>query len=278
MLKGLYIDSWVGGVRDEKIPSGAVNLVNNKDFDLREVDGLGRPDAEMYTQDKVSVDASFYSGQTIKSRTITLTVKTRNDFCRMQLYHMLGYGDKRCIFVETDAGTFWIEGYVKGASYTAKPAERQEIEISIFCPYPWFQSAQYHEQPITYGGGSVSVSQNGDVCAGVEMYLPSTFVGVLAQFGLSSSDGTGFEYGSDEYQHLNGGSNSPVLLADTTPGNHRFLAKKAIRDIALTNGWCTVPTAGKAVALTATIATVSGLSFDTTADGFLRWHDTFTGI
>ena len=274
MLKGLYVTQ----PNTLVIPSSTPDLLDSEFWGVCEVDGLGRPDATTYTTDRVGTDASFWSGLTVKSRKITLSVDAQADIYKMQLYKLLGYGEKRRMFFETDTGTYWIDGYTTGMKYTASPSAVSEFEIPFYCPYPWFRSAQYHEQPITYGGGSVSVSQNGDVCAGVEMYLPSTFVGVLAQFGLSSSDGTSFEYGSDEYQHLNGSSTSPVLLADTTPGNHRFLVKKAIRDIALTNGWCTVPTIGTTAALTATITTVSGINFDTTADGFLRWHDTFTGI
>lgn len=270
MLKGLYIDSWVGGVRDEKIPSDAVNLVNNKDFDLREVDGLGRPDAEMYTQDKVSVDASFYSGQTIKNRTITLTVKTRNDFCRMQLYHMLGYGDKRCIFIETDAGTFWIEGYVKGASYTAKPAERQEIEISIFCPYPWFRSLKLNRMPIALNDQYNKIdwlSNVGDVEAGIQLWYPAGHSDDITSISVSS--GGAIKYSAEmRVENLKG----DTLLLDATPGDYYIredVHGLSIEDVEIAGGLPTINPSALPVTVRAAGASTTG---------YIAWYDTWSGI
>ena len=274
MLNGLYVTE----PNTLIIPSGAPDLLDSEFWGICEIDGLGRPDAATYTADKVGSDASFWSGLSVKSRKITLSVDAQSDIYKMQLYKALGYGDKRRMFFETDAGIFWIDGYVTGMKYTSDASAISEFEIPIFCPYPWFRSAKYHEKAITYGGDAVSVSQNGDVRAGVGLYLPSTSTGNLNYLKVSSApDGYAIKYESSEYQHIMGIANQPILLIDTTPGNHAFLASKMVQDIAITKDWCTVPATG-AVNISAQIGIWSGLNYIETANGLIRWHDTWSGI
>ena len=64
MLKGLYI----AGTTDYIIPADVMNILNSKMLDVCEIDGLGRPSADLYTTELVGADASVYSGQTVKSR------------------------------------------------------------------------------------------------------------------------------------------------------------------------------------------------------------------
>ncbi len=266
MLKGLYI----AGTNDYIIPAGAMNILNSKMLDVCEIDGLGRPSADLYTTELVGADASVYSGQTVKSRQITLSVKTRNDTERMELYRLLGYGQKKRLFFENDTGIYWIDGYAKGATYAAKPAQRAEIEIPIFCPYPWFRSLRAHEVSVPFGT-SFSAWQAGDICAGIRASVEINTAGDMTAFGLSDSTGNAITYTSSGRYKLTG-AKGYVQLVNTTPGAHAFFNAKAIQDISVTNDWVTVPPNDGSVIITATFNT------DKTPNGLFVWYDTWSGI
>lgn len=266
MLKGFY--SIPAG--SAAIPAGSPNLIHIDRFGIREIDGVGRPQADMYTTELVGADASVYSGQTVKSRQITLSVKPRNDLERMKLYRLLGYGQKKRLFFENDAGIYWIDGYVKSATYAAKPAQRVEIEIPIFCPYPWFRSLRAHEVSAPYGT-SFSARQAGDIRAGIVAYAEMAAGGKLRTFELSDNVGNAVSYRSSSYyQHV--GTKGYVRLVDTTPGAHGFITTKAIQDITLTNDWVTVPPDEEGITITATFNTSE------TPNGKFVWYDTWGGI
>ena len=267
MLKGLYITN----ANNETIPSDAINLVNNTELDLREVDGLGRPDAEMYTQEKIAVDASFYSGQTVKSRTITLSVKTQNDLYRMILYRMLGYNDKRRIFVETDAGVYWIDGYVKGATYAAKPAVRQEVEISIFCPYPWFRSQSLNKVPVALDGQYNSVgmlSNAGDVPAGIQLWYPAGHADTITS--IECSGGSGALELSEEIRVES--LSKDTLLLDTTPGDYYICDD--VHGISIEN----VEIYGYLPTINPAALPVNVRAVGASTTGYIGWYDTWSGI
>lgn len=274
MLKGLYITD----VNNQTIPSDAINLVNNTELDLREVDGLGRPDAELYTQEKVAVDASFYSGQTVKSRTITLSVKTKNDLYRMVLYRMLGYNDKRRIFVETDAGVYWIDGYVKGATYAAKPAARQEIEIPIFCPYPWFRSARRHKRLVMLNKRNTvyDCCNNGDIQAGIQIY--STEGSDLMVRNLFASAGNNTVKFSTAIPTFY----TEQTLLDTTPGNHTIAGGwrgVSPSDITITGGMPVLnPGVSQLIEVEVTADGANPIESIENAECLLSWYDTWSGI
>lgn len=266
MLKGLYI----AGTNDYTIPADAMNILNSKMLDVCEIDGLGRPSADLYTTELVGADASVYSGQTVKSRQITLSAKPRNDSERMRLYRLLGYGQKKRLFFENDAGIYWIDGYVKSATYAAKPAQRTEIEIPIFCPYPWFRSLRAHEVSVPFGT-SFSAQQAGDICAGIRVGVEINTAGDMTAFGLSDSTGNAITYTSSGRYKLTG-AKGYVQLVNTTPGAHAFFNAKAIQDIGVTNSWVTVPPNDESVMITATFNT------NETPNGLFVWYDTWSGI
>ena len=266
MLKGLYI----AGTNDYTIPADAMNILNSKMLDVCEIDGLGRPSANLYTTELVGADASVYSGQTVKSRQITLSVKPRNDLERMRLYRLLGYGQKKRLFFENDAGIYWIDGYVKSATYAAKPAQRAEIEIPVFCPYPWFRSLLAHKVDVPFGT-SFTARQSGDICAGIGASVEINTAGNMTAFGLSDSAGNAITYTSSGRYKLTG-ANGHIQLVNTTPGAHAFFNAKAIQDISVTKNWVTVPPNGEIATITATFNT------NETPNGRFIWYDTWSGI
>lgn len=265
MLKGLYI----AGTNDT-IPADAMNILNSKMLDVCEIDGLGRPSAELYTTELVGADASVYGTQSVKNRTITLSIQTRSNADRMELYRRFGYGNKRRLFLENDTGVYWIDGYVKGATYAAKPAKLTELEIPIFCPYPWFRSLLAHKVDVPFGTSFIA-QQRGDICAGIGASVEINTAGNMTAFALSDSAGNAITYTSSGRYKLTG-AKGYIQLVNTTPGAHAFFNAKAIQDISVTKSWVTVPPNGEIATITAMFNT------NETPNGRFIWYDTWSGI
>lgn len=306
MLKGFYVT----GTNNYSI-KGAVNLIPIERHGIREIDGIGRPEAVMYTADKVGVDASSYGGQTVKSRTITISVDAQNETYLMQLYKLLGYGKANRFFFEKDSGTYWIDGYVKGIPRSQGISDRAELEIPIFCPYPWFRSIEARQKAFAFGGDAITLQHNGDMPAGIKIYAPAQLAGRMIGFTLESGENR-IEYGSNEVYSNSGGSTAYTLICETTPGVHRFHAAKSIRDIKITGDWitvpaddsidlsadiryigsgtftveqsplCTVTNDGNMVIISQNIAskgeTVTPEPVEISKIGYAIWHDTWSGI
>lgn len=262
MLKGLYVTDV-----SRSIPATADNLINSRGLDVMEIDGLGRPNAELHTTELVGADASVYGTQSVKNRTITLSIQTRSNADRMGLYSRFECGKKKRLFFENDTGVYWIDGYVKGATYAAKPAQLTELEIPVFCPYPWFRSLRPHTQDFVFGN-AVTIRQNGDIRAGVRIYATLDVTEKLTNFSVRDEVGNKVTYNSDiAYLPV---AKAKRLLIDTTPGAHAFLRLKDVQNIRIENDWVTVPV-GESTTITTSINAVN-------ANGTVEWYDTWGGI
>ena len=264
MLKGFY--SIPAG--SAAIPAGSPNLIHIDRFGIREIDGVGRPQADMYTTELVGADASVYSGQTVKNRTITLSVDAQNEYAARELYRQFPYNTKRRFVFETDYDTYFIDGIAKGMPRTQGTSRRSEFEIPIFCPYPWFRSLRAHSKSFTFGKEFGTV-QNGDVRAGIKIYANLSTQAKLTTFTIIDGNGNEIRYNADiVYTPTHAGN---TLLIDTTPGLHSFLRLKATKDIRIINDWVTVPVGKEGTSITASMNAIGAL-------GTAVWYDTWSGI
>lgn len=264
MLKGFY--SMPAG--SAAIPAGSPNLIHIDRYGIREIDGVGRPAADMYTTELVGADASVYSGQTVKNRTITLSVDAQNEYAARELYRQFPYNTKRRFVFETDYDTYFIDGIAKGMPRTQGTSRRSEFEIPIFCPYPWFRSLKAHSKSFTFGK-EFGTAQNGDVCAGIKIYANLSTQAKLTTFTIVDGKGNEIRYNADiVYTPPHAGN---ALLVDTTPGLHSFLRLKAAKDIRIINDWVTVPVGKEGTSITASMNAIGAL-------GTAVWYDTWGGI
>lgn len=264
MLKGFY--SLPAG--SAAIPAGSPNLIHIDRYGIREIDGVGRPAADMYTTELVGADASVYSGQTVKNRTITLSVDAQNEYAARELYRQFPYNTKRRFVFETDYDTYFIDGIAKGMPRTQGTSRRSEFEIPIFCPYPWFRSLKAHSKSFTFGK-EFGTAQNGDVCAGIKIYANLSTQAKLTTFTIVDGKGNEIRYNADiVYTPPHAGN---ALLVDTTPGLHSFLRLKAAKDIRIINDWVTVPVGKEGTSITASMNAIGAL-------GTAVWYDTWSGI
>lgn len=263
MLKGFY--SIPAGAT--AIPAGSPNLIHIDRYGIREIDGVGRPEADMYTTELVGADASTYSSQAVKSRTITLSVDAQDEYSMRTLYKQFPYNTKRRLIFETEYDTYFIEGIAKGMPRTQGISNRAEFEIPIFCPYPWFRSLRPHTQDFVFGN-AVTIKQDGDIRAGVRIYVALDVTEKLTFFSVHDEVGNKITYNSDiAYLPV---AKAKRLLIDTTPGAHTFLRLKDIQNIRIENDWVTVPV-GEDTTITTSINAVG-------AGGAIEWYDTWGGI
>lgn len=291
MLKGFY----VAAVPQEDgggIPVDAVDLLDTCCFGVIKVTGLRRPEADVYMSDRGGVDASYISGMSVKSRTITLEIDAQNDAQRMRMYKLLPYQMPRRFYAVTDAGTYWIDGYAKAITGDEEGLPVSSLELPIVCPYPWWRSVELHRLVIAPGAdNTLHLTQQGDVAAGVLLYAQNVSEDPLAyiySFTLSDKVGRYFSYsnGGDSKKtrvivHADG---LGTLLVDTTPGAHRWAKVSQKHEDTLANimprlsvsaEWILVdPNTGSDVSFTAN-------PVDTYPDDFVIracWYDTFTAI
>lgn len=263
MLKGFYVAS-AGATT---IPSTSPNLIHIDRFGIREIDGIGRPESELYTTELVGTDASAYSGQTVKSRTITLSVDAQDEYSMRALYKQFPYNMKRRLIFETEYDTYFIDGIARGMPRTQGISNRAEFEIPIFCPYPWFRSLRPHTQDFVFGN-AVTITQDGDIRAGVRIYATLDVTEKLTNFSVRDETGNKVTYNSDvAYLPV---AKAKRLLIDTTPGAHAFLRLKDVQNIKIENDWVTVPV-GEDTTITTSINAVG-------AGGTIEWYDTWGGI
>lgn len=240
MYKHFYVSA-VPEMYGGNIPSDAVDLLDTHTFGTIEISGLYRPAADDYITALGGIAASYYGGMSVKYREIKLNLDAQNDMQRMRLYHVLPYGKPRRFWIETNAGVFWIDGYVTGMPEGSSNNEIiANLDVTIKCPYPWFRSLHAHSVVVTpftlvsNGDGSyipptsadyTSVRQKGDIPAGVQVWAewknghPAGGSYPGSAFTLQDFEGNAFQfqYIFDDNAKIDY-SGGAVMLVDTTEG------------------------------------------------------------
>lgn len=244
MYKHFYVSA-VPDVDGGMLPSDAVDLLDARTFGTIEITGLYRPAADDYITELGGIDASYYGGMSIKYREIKLNLDAQNDMQRMRLYRVLPYGLPRRFWIETNAGVFWIDGYVTGMPEGNSNNEIiANLDVTIKCPYPWFRSMHPHSAVIRpffrestngltspydddwpSGDELTHIEQNGDIDAGIRIYAEQieSYSGSLTYgslFGLYDSGGNNVTFKPEltTGQYIIDYSSGKKLLIDTTPG------------------------------------------------------------
>lgn len=309
----MYKHFYVSAVPEEdgrNPPSDAVDLLDTRTFGTIEITGLYRPAADDYITELGGIDASYYGGMSVKYREIKLNLDAQNDMQRMRLYHVLPYGLPRRFWIETNAGIFWIDGYVTGMPEGSSNNEIiANLDVTIKCPYPWFRSLHPHSVVIrpffrestnglTYpytddwpsGDELTHIEQSGDVDAGIQIYAerigdPPITGTYGSMFGLYDSGGNNVSF---QPQNTTGGhiidySGGKTLLIDTTPGTMHWasLIVKVTGDAATLADVSFIGNSVLADAFSGNDIAFAFLSYTDYRDYFrvtATWFDTWSGI
>lgn len=218
------------------IPAGAIDIADPREFGIEEPEGLFRPEGDDHLVELGGIDASYYAGTNLKAREMTFNITAQSDMQRMRLYKALPFGAQRRFWIETGAGTFWIDGYAMSIPGVVEQTPWSDHKVKIKCPYPWFRSLHPNifDVPILSidgDGGTAdyaSLSQHGDVAAGVELFVgyksdkrpypESSYPGAAFTMQDLSLNVFKFNYTHDDTVAIKYES-KPVMLINTTPGN-----------------------------------------------------------
>ncbi|MDE7094681.1 MAG: phage tail family protein, partial [Oscillospiraceae bacterium] len=115
---------------------------NEQDYAIVGVSGLTRPDTTVNTSSGVS-DGEYYNSSKVGMRNIVIDILLRGDIetNRQRLYRIFPLKTACTVYFKNYNRDVKIKGYVEvldGDLFV----EQEQIQISIICPQPYFESLQ----------------------------------------------------------------------------------------------------------------------------------------
>ncbi|MCD8357449.1 MAG: hypothetical protein LUE11_12920 [Clostridia bacterium] len=170
MIKHFYVGSIPDG-DITNLPSGITDLMNFQQYGVSSISGLTRPKAEVNRSALAGANASRISGAQITERNIVLNVDPRaGEASRQALYDVLPFDTMLRFYVITERRKVFIDGYVETIEGDDIAGSIFGVQISILCPFPWFQSIQLRKAKLTVGDNIICY--DGDVPAGFTLDVP----------------------------------------------------------------------------------------------------------
>lgn len=157
-----------------RIPSNAVDLVGLLDgFGTTQISGLTRPKAEINRSSLAGANASRISGAQITERNIVMDIVPQGDGeeMRQALYDILPFDTMLRFYVETKQRCVYIDGYAEELEGDEPNGDEFSVQVSIICPFPWFQSVRPHSVNLVVGNNN-PILYDGDVPAGWTLNVP----------------------------------------------------------------------------------------------------------
>lgn len=168
---------YVGTIPDSEttqIPADVVNLTGLLDgFGTTQISGLTRPKAEINRSALAGTNASRISGAQITERNIVMDIVPQGDGeeMRQALYDILPFDTMLRFYVATKQRCVYIDGYAEELEGDEPNGDEFSAQVSIICPFPWFQSVELHTQSLVVGDNN-PVLYDGDVAAGWTLTVP----------------------------------------------------------------------------------------------------------
>ena len=197
-------------------------------YGTTQISGLTRPKATINRSKLAGINASRVSGTQISERNIVLTVVPQGDgeTLRQKLYHILPFDTKLRFYIKTATRKVFIDGYVEDLGGDADEPNGEEfaVQVSIICPFPWFQSVEFHEE--TFSDQQMVAVNKGDIPCGFTFYMDEPTNG----YKISFIRGFKFYVGETIFQtkiglaSSSGRFNIPMILS-TLPGEKMFYVK-----------------------------------------------------
>ena len=157
-----------------KIPADVVNLTGLLDgFGTTQISGLTRPKAEINRSALAGANASRISGAQIAERNIVMDIVPQGDGeeMRQALYDILPFDTMLRFYVETKQRCVYIDGYAEELEGDEPNGDEFSVQVSIICPFPWFQSVELHSRSLVVGNNN-PILYDGDVPAGWTLNVP----------------------------------------------------------------------------------------------------------
>lgn len=275
---------YVGMVPDgetTKIPADVVNLTGLLDgFGTTQISGLTRPKAEINRSALASANASRISGAQITERNIVMDIVPQGDGeeMRQALYDILPFDTMLRFYVETKQRCVYIDGYAEELEGDEPNGDEFSVQVSIICPFPWFQSVKLHTAQLKAGDNIIR--NEGDIPAGFRLEVEGhiNMVGLI-DFKLNVGGET-FATKADTNVI------APVELI-TIPGKRTFKCsnsghiststwKPSFAYLAADTKWPKIPAGAQTINVSYTEGGVDPYIFDNL--NTLYWRDTYSGV
>lgn len=287
MIKHFY----VGRASDDEptqIPADAIDIIRSGRYGVKKISGLTRPKADVNRSALAGANASRISGAQITERNIVLDVDPHGDGeCnRLALYDILSFDTMLRFYIETDQRTVYIDGYVEEIDGDDVAGRMFGVQISIICPFPWFQSVKLHKTRLDRHSDNL-IYNTGDIPAGFIFRMDEPTDGtVFRAFRNLVIDVNGTQFLTKKYdEYPTRGSFHPPVVLSTIPGKKSFdlkledtnFFKTAFSSIDTKSQWPVLQSGKNIVKVSCTQVTTSGESnFEDI--NWLVWRDTYSGV
>lgn len=148
MIKYFY----VGQASDDgptEIPANTTEIIRNSEYGVKKIIGLTRPKADINRAMLAGANASRISSAQISERSIVLDINPLSEeVSRQDLYDILPFDTMLRFYIETERRIVYIDGYVETIDGDDVAGNLFGVQISILCPFPWFQSVRLHTQDV----------------------------------------------------------------------------------------------------------------------------------
>jgi len=165
---------------------------------IRNISGLNPVKASVTTSPYGSVDGASFTGSSVLSRNIVLTLHPNPDWdnwtyetVRQLIYsYFMPKRNTRLVFFSDDVVPVEISGVVE--SVEVNPFSKdQEFLVSIVCPYPYFTSLDpivVTGQTVRAGGAVVPIEYNGTIETGINVKVTAVTAPNPTDIGIQIGD------------------------------------------------------------------------------------------
>lgn len=127
-----------------------LTLSSNEKYTIKSIDGLLPNSASIYSSDIAGGDGALYNSSHVETRNIVLAIHPEFPVGenRINLYRFFQLGKPVDLHFKNDSRDVKISGYVEnfdGSLFDLK----QLLQISILCPQPFFEDADYIVQQVS---------------------------------------------------------------------------------------------------------------------------------
>ena len=274
---------YVGKVPDAEtttIPSDVFDLCDITKYGIVNFAGLDRPDADISRSALAGANASRISGSQISERNIVLTIRPwiSAEINRQELYDHLPYDTDLRFYIVTENRCVFIDGYVEklgGGGFTKNVTD---IQLSIICPFPWFQSIRQHTAQLKAGDNIIR--NNGDIPSGFRLEVEGHANMVqLVDFKLTAGSET-FATKADTSviapTELNTVSGKRTFKCSNTGHTSTGTWKPSFSYLASDTKWPKIPGGTQTINVSYTSGGEGEYIFDNM--NTLYWRDTYSGV
>lgn len=278
MVKHFYVGK-VPDAETTKIPSDVFDLYDITKYGIVNFAGLDRPDADISRSALAGANASRISGSQISERNIVLTIRPwiAAETNRQELYDNLPFDTDLRFYIVTENQCVFIDGYVEKLGGGGFTKDVTDIQLSILCPFPWFQSVKLHKTNLTKNTPT-KITNDGDIPCGINFYVPDTYESTASHIREFVIDINGEKFSTDV-----GNIIRPPVTVSTIPGKKKYLASATIPAFAtLSNGskWVTLAHGSNVVTLDyfEVLSDVDTAGTKGIAQNVFSWRDTYSGV